>query len=208
MVKEKGTARRKTQSQLDAMEMERRQSFKVFLPDSIRQAYKHPQLEIIFDATFGISKDDAIALWIMDRNCEEEFKVQHTLEVHGMVFSRLMPDTFPPVFKEWLKTIQEVKAQIDNAEAVHRDSAAVEEDDKLTALELIFKVDARLYEKAKDLAKACDLAYCDDSKTFGKSIYPLWEYKDRMIAEWEERNLMPELMAAAEDNGKIYWKYL
>ncbi|KAF5873074.1 uncharacterized protein Bfra_008351 [Botrytis fragariae] len=208
MVKEKGTALRKTQSQLDTMEMERRQSFKVFLPNSLRQANKFPQLEIIFDATFGISKDDAKSMLIMDERCEEEFKVQHTLEGHGLIFSRLMPDTFPPVFKEWLKTIQEVKGQIDNAEAAYRGSADVEEDDALTPPDFISRVDVVLYEKAKELAEACDLAYYDDFKTFGRSTHPLWEYKDRMIAEWEERNLMPELMAAAEANWKIYWRYL
>ncbi|TGO25361.1 hypothetical protein BPAE_0082g00470 [Botrytis paeoniae] len=172
MVKEKGTALRKTQSQLDTMEMERRQSFKVFLPNSLRQANKFPQLEIIFNAT------------------------------------RLMPETFPPVFKEWLKTIQEVKGKIDNAEAAYRGSADVEEDDALTAPDLISKVDVRLYEKAKESTEACDLSYYDDFKTFGRSTYPLWEYKDRIIAEWEERKLMPELMAAAQLNRKIYWRYL
>ncbi|TGO47269.1 hypothetical protein BCON_0286g00120 [Botryotinia convoluta] len=208
MVKEKGTALRKKQSQLDTMEMERRQSFKVFLPNSIRQAGKFPQLEIIFNATFGISKDDAKPLLVMDERCDEEFKVQYTLEGHGMIFSRLMPDTFPPLFKEWLETIREVKGQIDNAEAAYRGSAAVEEGDALIAPDLISRVDVKLSEKAKELAEACDLAYFDDFKTFGKSTYPLWEYKDRMIAEWEERKLMPELMAAAEANSKIYWRYL
>ncbi|KAF7898535.1 hypothetical protein EAF00_004981 [Botryotinia globosa] len=183
MVKEKGTALRKQQSQLDTMDMERRQTFKVFLPDSLRQADKYPQLEIIFDATFGISKDDAKPFL-------------------------LMPDTFPPVFKEWLGTIREVKARIDSVEAAYGGSAAIEEEDALTALDLISKVDVRLYEKAKELAEACDLAYFADFKTSGKSTYPLWGYKDRMIAEWEDRNLMPELVAAAKANEKIYWRHL
>ncbi|TGO12700.1 hypothetical protein BTUL_0083g00030 [Botrytis tulipae] len=208
MVKEKGTALRKQQSQLDTMEMERRQTFKVFLPDSLRQASKYPQLEIIFDATFGISKDDAKPLLSMDESCDEEFKVQHTLEAHGLIFSRLMPDTFPPVFKEWLGTIREVKGKIDSAEAAYGGSAAIEEDDALTTLDLISKVDVRLYEKAKELAEACDLAYLDDFKTSKKSPCPLWEYKDSMIAEWEDRKLIPELMAAAKVNEKIYWRFL
>lgn len=210
MVKEKGTALRKQQSQLDTTEMERRQTFKVFLPDSLRQAYKYPQLETIFDATFGTSKDDAKPLLSMDESCDEdeEFKVQYTLEAHGLIFSRLMPDTFPPVFKEWLGTIQEVKGKIDSAEAAYRGSAAFEEDDALTARDLISKVDVRLRKKAKELARACDLAYLNDFKTSRKSTYPLWEYKDRMIAEWEDRKLIPELMAAAEVNEKIYWRFL
>ncbi|KAF7889614.1 uncharacterized protein EAF02_002029 [Botrytis sinoallii] len=208
MVKEKGTVLRKQQSQLDAMEMERRQSFKVFLPNSIRQANKFQQLEIIFDATFGISKDDAKTLLIMDESCDEEYKVQYTLEAHGLVFSRLMPDTFPPVFKEWLETIREVKARINYVEAAYRRSATVEEDGALKAPDLFSTADDRLCEKAKELTEACDLAYLDDFKTFSKSTYPLWKYKDRMIAEWEERKLMPELMAAAEANRKIYWRYL
>ncbi|TGO42325.1 hypothetical protein BHYA_0009g00040 [Botrytis hyacinthi] len=191
MVKEKGTALRKQQLQLDTMEMERRQTFK---------------LQIIFDATFGISKDDAESLLDMDESCDENFRVQYTLEGHGMIFNHLMPDTYPPTFKEWLETIREVKGQIDNAEAAYGGSAAIEEDDTLTALDLISKVDVRLYVKAQELAEACDLAYFDDFKTSGKSIYPLWEYKDRMIAEWEERNLMPEFMAAAKANRKIYWR--
>ncbi|KAF7925891.1 hypothetical protein BELL_0831g00050 [Botrytis elliptica] len=208
MVKEKGTALRKQQSQLDTMEMERRQTFKVFLPNSLRQANKFPQLEIIFDATFGISKDDVKPLLVMDERCDEKFRVQYTLEGHGMIFNHLMPDTFPPIFKEWLETIREVKSQIDDAEAAYGGSADVEEDDEPTALDLISQVDVRLYVKAKELAEACDLAYYDDFKTSGKSTYPLWKYKDRMIAEWEERKLMPELMAAAEANRKIYWRYL
>ncbi|KAF7954511.1 hypothetical protein EAE96_005632 [Botrytis aclada] len=208
MVKEKGTALRKTQSQLDTMEMERRQSFKVFLPISIRQANKYPQLEIIFDATFGIAKGDVKPLLIMDERCDEEFKVKYTVEGHGMIFSRLMPDTFPALFKEWLETIREVKGQIDNAEAAYRGSAAVEKDDALTAPDLISILDVRLYEKAKELAEACDLAYSKDLKTFGRSAYSLWEYKDRMIAEWKERKLMPELEAASLSNEKIYWRYL
>ncbi|TGO49259.1 hypothetical protein BOTNAR_0438g00070 [Botryotinia narcissicola] len=208
MVNEKGTTLRKQQSQLDTMEMERRQTFKFFLPDSLRQADKHPQLEIIFDATFGISKDDAKPLLSIDESGDEKFKVQHTSEAHGLIFNRLMPDTFSPVFKEWLGTIREVKGKIDSAEAAYGGSAAIEEDDALTALDLIPKVDVRLYEKAKKLAEACDLAYFDDFKTSGKSTYTLWEYKDRMIAEWEDRKLMPEFVAAAKANEKIYWRYL
>ncbi|KAF7952380.1 uncharacterized protein EAE97_001877 [Botrytis byssoidea] len=190
------------------MEMERRQAFKVFLPDSLLQADKYLQLEIIFDATFGISKDDAKPLLSMDESCGEELKVQHTLEAYGFIFNRLIPDTFPPAFKELLGTIREVKDKIDSAEAAYGGSAAIEEDDASTALDLISKVDVRLYEKAKKLAEACDLAYYDDFKTSGKSTYPLWEYKDRMIAEWEDRKLMLEFVAAAKANEKIYWRYL
>ncbi|TEY59732.1 hypothetical protein BOTCAL_0187g00060 [Botryotinia calthae] len=208
MVKEKGTALRKNQSQLDTMEMERRQSFKVFLPDSIRQADKFPQLQIIFDATFGISKDDLKPLLEMDERCDGAFKVQDTVESHGMVFSRLMPDMFPPLFKQWLETIREVKSQIDNAEAAFEGNVAAGENDALTALDLISRVNIRLHQRATILAGACELTCFDDFETFGRSTYPLWEYKDRMIKEWEERKLMPKLMAAADANEKIYWRYL
>ncbi|KAM0140669.1 hypothetical protein ACHAO1_002355 [Botrytis cinerea] len=208
MVKEKGTALRKGRSQLDTMEMQRRQSFKVFLPESIRQADKFPQLRIIFDATFGISKDGVKPLLKMDERCGGKFKVQNTVESHGLVFSRLMPDTFPSLFKKWLETIREVKSQIDNAEAGFEGNVAAEENDALTALDLMSRVNIRLHQRATILADACDLTCFDDFETFGRSTYPLWEYKDRMIKEWEERQLMPKLIAAADANEKIYWRYL
>ncbi|KAF7940163.1 uncharacterized protein EAE98_000290 [Botrytis deweyae] len=181
-------------------ESRNRNVHKLDLLISIKQVteYKDLNFGLIFEAIFGISREEVQALLEMDERCGGIFRVESIVEYHGTLYARQIPQRFLPLFKQWLEGVRKVQNQIDD----RTELTACRGHATLTASALTSKIDDKLLQAVKRLGRRCEESYIEDN------FQPAESNHSKIIAEdWRKRAILSKFRAiqakAKQDSADV-----
>ncbi|TGO82877.1 hypothetical protein BPOR_0741g00090 [Botrytis porri] len=183
--------RMKLSAQEETLAEERnRNAHRLDLLISIKEVakYEHLNFGLVFQALYGISREEVKHLLKMDKRCNGIFQVESIVECHGTLYARQIPSRFLQPFKQWLEGVRKVKSQIDNTVGL----AACQGHTVTTCSALISRVDDKLLQEVKRLSQVCKEMYESDNSLPAKRTNA---HNEAIIGDLRERELLLKFRA-------------